>query len=199
MLDAHRVLAYSLVAVCGVAGVAGVVAYARRRDPGALSRQLLALAQTLLVAQVALGLLLLGDDRCAPDDLHCVVAWNARGPTYAPSEFEMHRADPRERLCTNPISWRTDGALAPATLHLGAVFLESDDPAPRVGLVGDARCVNGTLVLHHVGATPRDLPSRILDRVLGDGNYHAIEYQLFFMNIRENAAARVTAFLSAHR
>ncbi|WP_437729913.1 DUF3089 domain-containing protein [Sorangium sp. So ce1335] len=135
----------------------------------------------------------------APDDLHCVVAWNARGPTYAPSEFEMHRADPRERLCTNPMSWRTDGALAPATLHLGAVFLESDDPAPRVGLVGGARCVNGTLVLHHVGATPRDLPSRILDRVLGDGNYHAIEYQLFFMNIRENAAARVTAFLSAHR
>ena len=28
MLDAHRVLAYSLVAVCGAAGIAGVVAYA---------------------------------------------------------------------------------------------------------------------------------------------------------------------------
>ena len=34
------------------------------------SPHLLALAQTLLVAQVALGLLLLSDDRRAADDLH---------------------------------------------------------------------------------------------------------------------------------
>ncbi|WP_437961900.1 DUF3089 domain-containing protein [Sorangium sp. So ce119] len=135
----------------------------------------------------------------APDDLHCAVAWNARGAMYAPSDFEMHRPDPRERLCTNPLSWRTDGALAPAALNLGAVFLESDDRAPRRGLVGDAQCVDGTLVLHHVGAIPRDLPSRILDRVLGDGNHHAIEYQLFFMNIRENADARLAALLSSSR
>ncbi|XYH93046.1 hypothetical protein ACMHYB_34970 [Sorangium sp. So ce1128] len=135
----------------------------------------------------------------SPDDLHCVVAWNARGAGYAPSDFEMHRPDPRERLCANPLSWRTDGALAPAALNLGAVFLESNDRAPRLGLVGDAQCVDGTLVLHHVGATPRDLPSRILDRVMGEGNYHPIEYQLFFMNIRENAASRVGAFLSASR
>ncbi|XXT14821.1 DUF3089 domain-containing protein [Sorangium sp. So ce429] len=135
----------------------------------------------------------------APDDLRCVVAWNARGTGYAPSDFEMHRPDPRERLCTNPLSWRTDGALAPAALNLGAVFLESGDRAPRLGLVGDAQCVDGTLVLHHVGATPRDLPSRILDRVMGDGNYHPIEYQLFFMNLRENAASRLAAFLSAAR
>lgn len=131
----------------------------------------------------------------APGDLHCVIAWNARGASYTAGEFEMHRADRRERLCTNPLTWRTDGAPAPAELNLGAVFLESDDPAPRAGFA-DAQCVDGMLVLRRIGAAPRDLPSRILDRVLGAGNYHAIEYQLFYMNVRQNAAARVAAFRS---
>jgi hypothetical protein len=136
---------------------------------------------------------------CAgPDDLHCVVAWNARGPAFVPNDFEMVRPDTRERLCTNPLSWRADGAPAPAQRNLGAVFLESDDPAPRPGFA-DAQCVDGTLVLRRVAAAPRDLPSRILDRVLGRGNYHAIEYQLFFMNLRENAAARATAAVTARR
>ena len=105
----------------------------------------------------------------------------------------MVRPDPRERLCTNPLSWRTDGAPAPAELNLGAVFLESDDPAPHPGFA-DAQCVGGRLVLHRIGAAPRDLPSRILDRVLGAGNHHPIEYQVFFMNLRENAGLRAAAF-----
>ena len=130
----------------------------------------------------------------APADLHCVVGWNARGVGYAPNEFELIRADRRERLCTNPLSWRTDGAPASAERNLGAVFLESADPAPRADFA-DARCVDGTLVLHRIGAAPRDLPSRILDRVLGAGNYHPIEYQVYFMNLRENAGARAAAFL----
>jgi hypothetical protein len=134
----------------------------------------------------------------APDDLHCVVAWNARGPGYAPTEFEMQRSDPRELLCTNPLSWRADGALAPADQNAGAVFLETDDHAPRVAFA-DARCVGGTLVLSRVGAAPRDLPSRILDHVIGDENYHPIEYQAFFMNLRQNASARVAAFVAGSR
>lgn len=134
----------------------------------------------------------------APDDVHCVVAWNARGPEFAPTEFEMQRADGRELLCTNPLSWLADGKPAPADRNAGAVFLESDDHAPRVGFA-DARCVGGTLQISRIGSAPRDLPSRILDHVIGDGNYHPIEYQTFFMNLRQNAAARVTAFVAASR
>jgi hypothetical protein len=48
-------------------------------------------------------------------------------------------------------------------------------------------------LLRTVGRAPRDLPSRILDRALGAGNHHAIEYQLYFMNLRENAARRAAA------
>jgi hypothetical protein len=108
----------------------------------------------------------------------------------------MVRPDARERLCSNPLSWRRDGAPAAADDNLGAVFLESDDPSPRPGFA-DAQCVGGTLVLRRVGEAPRDLPSRVLDHVLGAGNHHAIEYQLFYMNLRENAQRRATAWAAA--
>ena len=38
-----------------------------------------------------------------------------------PNDFEMRRPDARQRLCTNPLRWRDDGAPAPAELNLGAV------------------------------------------------------------------------------
>ncbi len=134
----------------------------------------------------------------AVDDLRCVAAWTARGPTFKPTRFGLRRADAREHLCTNPLTWADDGAPAAASLNLGAVFLETDDHAPRAAFA-DARCVRGTLVVSHIGRVPRDLPSRILDRVMGVGNYHPIEYQIFFMNLRRNAAARVSAFVAAAR
>ncbi len=134
----------------------------------------------------------------APESVHCVVAWNARGPAYVPTTYEMRRTDPRERLCTNPLSWRLDGVGASMGLNLGAVFLETADHAPRAAFA-DARCEHGTLVVAHIGSAPRDVPSRILDHVLGRGNFHPIEYQIFFMNLRQNAAARVAAYLASAR
>lgn len=131
-----------------------------------------------------------------PDDLHCVVAWNARGPAHVPNEYEVHIVGSGQRVCTNPLSWLDDGAHAPADENLGAVFLETDDHAPRVAFA-DAQCVDGTLVVTRIGKAPRDLPSRILDHVLGSGNHHPIEYQIFFMNLRENAAVRALAFRDA--
>lgn len=128
----------------------------------------------------------------APEQTGCVIAWNARGPGYLPGRFELQREDARPLLCTNPLSWRDDGVAMPAEANLGAVFLESRDRAPRPAFA-DAACVDGTLVVSRVGRAPRDLMSRVLDRVLGEGNHHPIEYQMYFMNIRENAERRVVA------
>jgi hypothetical protein len=70
MLAAHDLLAFFVVGVPAGAALLGGLAYWRRRGVGNLVAHLLALAQTLLVAQVALGLLLLSDDRRATDELH---------------------------------------------------------------------------------------------------------------------------------
>ena len=65
MLTVHHVLAFLVLAVCVVAGGGALYAYWRHGSGGRLVAHLLALAQTLVVAQVAFGLLLLGEHRHA--------------------------------------------------------------------------------------------------------------------------------------
>ncbi len=81
-------------------------------------------------------------------------------------------------------------------LVVASSVLETDDHAPRVAFA-DAQCAGGTLIVAHLDAAPRDLPSRILDHVMGSDNYHPIEYQTFFMNLWQNAVARTAAFSAA--
>jgi hypothetical protein len=70
MLSAHELLAFLVVAVPAAGALIGGLVYWRSRGAGRIVAHVLALAQTLLVAQVALGLLLLSDDRRAADELH---------------------------------------------------------------------------------------------------------------------------------
>ena len=84
MLTAHETLAFLVVGVPALAALLGGLVYWRRRGAGRLAAHLLALAQTLLVAQVALGLLLLSDDRSATDELHYVYGSLSLGAILAP-------------------------------------------------------------------------------------------------------------------
>lgn len=84
MLSAHGFIAILVVGVPALAALAGGLVYWRGRGAGRLVANLLALAQTLLVAQVALGLLLLTDDRQATEELHYVYGSLALGAILAP-------------------------------------------------------------------------------------------------------------------
>jgi heme A synthase len=95
MLTAHHVNAFLVIAVCVVASGAAFLARWRGRARAGVA-QALALAQTLIVAQVGLGLLLLSDHRRAGDHLHYAYGTFALLAVlspwlYAPSE-------PRARL-----------------------------------------------------------------------------------------------------
>jgi hypothetical protein len=94
MLTAHHVNAFLVIAVCVFASAAAF--WARRRRAGSLVAQLLALAQTLIVAQVALGLLLLSDHRRAKDHLHYAYGTFALLAVLSPWLYAP--ADPRSRL-----------------------------------------------------------------------------------------------------
>src|SRR3954463_15559084 len=87
MLTAHHVAAFLVIAVCAVSALAAFAAYRRREGAGRVVAQLLALAQTVLVAQVALGLLLLGDHRRAADHLHYLYGSPALVAAPAPRPF----------------------------------------------------------------------------------------------------------------
>ena len=112
MLGAHEWVAVAVLAVTWTAGLAGLAAYRFHRG-GAVVRQLLALAQTVLVAQVALGLLLLSDDRRAPHELHYAYGTMALLATLAPWLYAPEQ--PRRRLL-----WFAGATLVAAALAVRA-------------------------------------------------------------------------------
>ena len=96
MVSLHVALGVAVVAVCAGAAVLGFVSY-RRRSAGATVSHALALAQTALIAQAAVGLLLLSDGKRAPDRLHYAYGAFALGVALAPW-FYAPEAGPRRLL-----------------------------------------------------------------------------------------------------
>ena len=84
MVSAHVVLGVAVVAICVGAAVLGFVAYRRRGTASPLVAHVLTLAQTALIAQAALGLLLLSDGRRSPDRLHYTYGALALGVALSP-------------------------------------------------------------------------------------------------------------------
>ena len=113
MLTAHRVVAFLVIAVCAVSAAAALVAYRRRGAAGRVVSQLLALAQTVLVAQVGLGALLLADHRRAADRLHYMYGSLALLATLAPWLYAPE--DSRRRL-----AWFGGATLLAAVLAVRA-------------------------------------------------------------------------------
>ena len=70
MLSVHIALGVVVIVVCLASALLGFVAYRRAGTGGAFVSHALVLAQTLLIAQAAVGLLLLSDGRRAPEKLH---------------------------------------------------------------------------------------------------------------------------------
>jgi hypothetical protein len=112
---AHETLAVVVIVVAVAASATGAYAYrvTRTRSVGALVGHLLVLAQTVLIAQVAVGLLLLSDDRRAAEELHYAYGALALGAVLAPWLYAP--AEPRRRLL-----W-----FAGATLLAGALALRA--------------------------------------------------------------------------
>jgi hypothetical protein len=113
VLGTHAVLAVAVIAVAALAAVAGGISYRRRRNPGRLVANLLTLAQTLLIAQVAVGLLLLSDERRSADDLHYAYGTLALAAVLSPWLYAP--AEPRRRLL-----WFAGATLLAAALAVRA-------------------------------------------------------------------------------
>lgn len=113
----------------------------------------------------------------------CYVAWNsvAWGYDYPPFQGGV---------AVNPLTWKTDTVAAPASLNLGGTphAFNRLDPA-----VVDAKVHNGLVWLHP--PKPLGYPRFLLPgRPELRHSFHIADYALYYMNIRQNAAARVRAY-----
>ena len=113
MLTVHHTVAFLVLAATFGAVAAALLAYYRHREPRGIVTHLLALAQTLLIAQVGLGLLLLSDHHRAPHRLHYLYGTLALLAALSPWMYAP--ADRRARL-----RW-----FAGATLVAGALAVRA--------------------------------------------------------------------------
>jgi hypothetical protein len=118
MLAAHHAVAVAAIAVTAVSALWGWVVYVRRRAAGRTLAHLLALAQTVLVAQVGLGLLLLSDHRRAAHQLHYLYGTLSLAAVLSPWLYAP--AEPRRRL-----AWFAGATLVAALLAIRAYTTSS--------------------------------------------------------------------------
>jgi hypothetical protein len=109
MLTTHHAVAYAVLGVTWGAALVGFWAW-RRGRAGALVGHLLALAQTVLIAQVALGLLLLSNHHRAHDRLHYAYGTFALLAVLSPWLYAPD--EPRRRLLWFAGATLLAGALA---------------------------------------------------------------------------------------
>lgn len=115
-----------------------------------------------------------------PTQTGCVISWNSQ---TAEAAVEIGQSD---SICVNPLTW-AKGQAAGFDANTGGVdFVRGG--AVEAG-VADARCDDGRLLLTEVRSDNFSLMP------FGAGNYHLYEFNLYYMNIRQNAEARVEAFL----
>jgi hypothetical protein len=118
MVDLHSVVGLVVILVNGVACLLGLLYLKRRVEPSRPYAHLLALGQTLLLAQAAIGLLLLSSDHRSPDQLHYLYGGLALGAILAPWFYAP--SDPRPRLV-----WFTGASFFAAALGLRAYLTGS--------------------------------------------------------------------------
>ena len=109
MLDAHHTVAYLVLAAAVLSAGFGFVTAWRRRKPGHVLTQVIAAAQTLVVAQVAMGLVLLSQHHRASDRLHYLYGALSLAAMLAPWMYA-----PKEQR--KRVLWFAGSALVAAAL-----------------------------------------------------------------------------------
>jgi len=117
----------------------------------------------------------------------CIVTYNsvaagrqAEAPTLLPGAVSV-----------NPLSWSADDGLAPASDNLGSVIFDEKGGQQTFAHFTSARNQDGGLVV-----APAD-PGVLTAMPFGPGIYHVYDYNLFYMNLKANAAQRIKAFQAA--
>ena len=145
-------------------------------------------------------------------DLHCVIAFDtwredAQPDNSVPNwEGDRYIRNDDRWLCVNPLSWNYDDQMVSAQENPGSLpihnqynlySLGGDVP---VGLtwgpldtpkknIASARCKDGVLQTNGVETGPFEGQSWA-------GNYHSLDYALYYQSIRENAQYRVATWWS---
>jgi hypothetical protein len=112
----------------------------------------------------------------------CFVSWRTFEEGYVASYISK---ETEKAYVINPLTWTMDSSLAPAKLNKGGILRNFDKVIP--GLV-EAQIHGNILWVNK--------PHFFGNIFLKTKNYHIADYNLFYVNIRENVGTRIRAFLN---
>jgi hypothetical protein len=151
----------------------------------------------LLVAAYLVGAPLVLEDiggvpLCAsPTSTGCVVTFNARGAEHVDVGVDFAALKRPGLLCTNPTAAAVTTTAVQREYHGGAVFFDAPTPALLPMFVASRCRSDGILEVTNMAPLPqRGVMDAVLLRIMGGHNFHPVEYQLFYMDLRADAVRR---------
>ncbi len=138
------------------------------------------------------------------EQLGCLVHWDTMNVAQINKDLPVYS----NNICVNPITWKNEGSLSELQDAKGAVhvsgefnleFSGDDGPTDQiftplgapVKKYVQAQCKDGALFASDQTGT------RFQTFGGSGGNYHGLDYALFYMDIRENAKLKASTYLNS--
>ena len=123
------------------------------------------------------------------DDTGVIISYNTEGPG---NKEQYNCVVKKGAISINPINWKLDDTYAAAEENLGSL----DSVGNIVNNYADARVDSkrGVVVCESV-AVSMEL-QQAMEKYFGTESFHLQDYSLYFMNLQQNAADRIKAFMS---
>lgn len=116
-----------------------------------------------------------------PDDTGCWLTWNTYKRGYYPEKYEWMF---NNAFNINPLSWQDNEEYVGFEKNLGGILKNFKKIRPGLS---DAQTERGLLWINK--------PKFFGNFLINWDRYHVVDYNLFYLNIRENVAERVDAYL----
>lgn len=127
----------------------------------------------------------------SPEQTGCFITYN----TMAAGRQKIAPTVRSGAVVVNPLSWKTSGELAPASLNMGAKFFKDDGSTETIKGFTSAQILDSGLVVAPMDPSMLEKPGSSFPA----GVYHEFDYSLFYENLRENARQRIDAWLQSHQ
>lgn len=124
-----------------------------------------------------------------PDDTGVTVCYNSVSDISAVSPLMD-----RNKVCINPLNWKTDGTHAPASCNPGAVFFTPEGVADTLKNACGAKIDPAAHALLVDGLDANDFYIPEIGKLFPKGNFHIQEINLYFLSLQENISDRIETF-----
>ena len=123
------------------------------------------------------------------NDTGVIVSYNTEGPG---NRDQFNCVVQEGAIAINPITWKRDGTYASAEENLGSLGVDGEIEYNTADARVDME--RGVVICESVDVVPE--LQEVMQEYFGPESYHLQDYSLYFMNLRQNVADRIEAFLN---